>query len=64
MESVAPEATRRKRTWETTGGHQRLDGVGRSGAIFDLKKLDWINGEYLAEMEAETLVALVRPSLE
>ena len=41
-----------------------LSGVGRSGAIFDLKKLDWLNGEYLARMEAETLASLVRPSLE
>jgi glutamyl-tRNA synthetase len=41
-----------------------LEGVGRSGAIFDLKKLDWLNGEYLAELPPEKLAALVRPALE
>ena len=41
-----------------------LDGVGRSGAIFDLKKLDWLNGEYLAEMGADLLAPLARPGLE
>jgi glutamyl-tRNA synthetase len=27
-----------------------LSGCGRSGALFDLAKLDWLNGQYLAEL--------------
>ncbi len=41
-----------------------LSGVGRSGAVFDLDKLDWLNGQYLNEMEAEALVPWVRSRLE
>ncbi len=30
-----------------------LDRVHKGGAVFDLKKLDWINGEYIRKMIAE-----------
>jgi glutamyl/glutaminyl-tRNA synthetase len=40
-----------------------LDGVGRSGAIFELEKLDWLNGQYLNELNAESIVPLVKPRL-
>ena len=41
-----------------------LGGVGRSGAVFDLKKLDWLNGEILGAMSPESLEPLVRPEME
>ena len=41
-----------------------LGGCGRSGAVFDLKKLDWLNGQYLTELPPETFVALARPWIE
>jgi glutamyl-tRNA synthetase len=41
-----------------------LSGVGRSGAVFDLKKLDWINGQLLARMSLEQFRDVVRPHLE
>jgi glutamyl-tRNA synthetase len=41
-----------------------LAGVGRSGAVFDVTKLDWLNGQYLNDRSAEQLIALLRPRLE
>jgi glutamyl/glutaminyl-tRNA synthetase len=41
-----------------------LSGVGRSGAVFDLKKLDWLNGQMLARLSFEELLARLRPRLE
>ena len=41
-----------------------LSGVGRSGAIFDLKKLDWLNGQLLARMSVAEFADLVEPRLQ
>jgi glutamyl-tRNA synthetase len=41
-----------------------LSGCGKSGAVFDLKKLDWLNGQYLVERTPEAFAALARPWLE
>ena len=41
-----------------------LDGVGRSGAVFDLEKLDWLNGQYLNDLAGAAIVPLVRARLE
>jgi len=41
-----------------------LSGVGKSGAVFDLTKLEWLNGLYLNDSTAEDLVPLLRPRLE
>jgi glutamyl-tRNA synthetase len=41
-----------------------LSGVGKSGAVFDLKKLEWLNGQYLTETPAEALVPEIVPRLE
>jgi glutamyl-tRNA synthetase len=41
-----------------------LSGVGKSGAVFDLTKLEWLNGLYLNDSTAEDLVPLLRPGLE
>lgn len=40
-----------------------LGGVGRSGAVFDLQKLDWLNGEILSALPLETLQPLVEAEL-
>ena len=34
-----------------------LDRVHKGGAVFDLKKLDWVNGEYIKKMIAENVDA-------
>ncbi len=32
-----------------------LDRVQKSGAVFDIKKLDWLNGEYMKNLSAEDI---------
>jgi len=41
-----------------------LDGVGIAGAVFDTTKLEWLNGQYVAEMPAEAFAAAAREALE
>ncbi|MFH1023917.1 MAG: glutamate--tRNA ligase family protein [Planctomycetota bacterium] len=41
-----------------------LDRVNARGAQFDVKKLDWLNGEYLRKMPLDTLVEKTRPFLD
>lgn len=33
-----------------------LDQVGKKGSVFDIKKLEWVNGQYLRAMTAEQLL--------
>ncbi len=37
-----------------------LDGVGKSGAVFDAAKLEWLNGLYIAELPTEEFAAAAR----
>jgi len=41
-----------------------LGGIGKSGAVFDLEKLGWMNGVYLRQLSPERLAELARPYLE
>ena len=41
-----------------------LEKVHKSGAIFDIKKLNWINSQYIKEFNDEGLTALVLPFVE
>jgi glutamyl-tRNA synthetase len=40
-----------------------LEGITGSNAIFDVAKLDWMNGQYIARMSIEQLAAAVMPRL-
>jgi len=40
-----------------------LDGLQTSAAVFDLKKLEWMNGQHLALIAIEELERYVRPAL-
>jgi len=40
-----------------------LGKIGKSGAIFDLKKLDWMNGQYIRKMDLEKLTEMCLPYL-
>lgn len=40
-----------------------LEKVNKSGAVFDLDKLDWLNGVYIRSMKIEELFALCVPYL-
>jgi glutamyl-tRNA synthetase len=41
-----------------------LDKVQKSGAVFDIKKLDWINGQYIRKMDLEKLTKMCISYLE
>jgi glutamyl-tRNA synthetase len=41
-----------------------LEGIGKSGAVFDLEKLNWMNGVYLRQLSPDRLVEMARPFLE
>ncbi len=38
-----------------------LAGINKASAVFDEKKLEWMNGEYIARTDEDRLVGLVRP---
>lgn len=38
--------------------------INKSGAVFDLEKLEWINGEYIKSKEPKDLINLVLPFLK
>ena len=38
-----------------------LDRVQKSGAIFNLQKLEWLNGQYLKKIDTRTLSELAKP---
>ena len=44
--------------------HFTLDRVGRSAAIFDREKLDWMNGAYIRGLSLEDLARKLMPFLE
>ena len=41
-----------------------LDRVSRNPAVFDMKKLEWMNGVYLRDLEPERLTDMVIPELQ
>lgn len=41
-----------------------LEGIQKSGAIFDFQKLDWMNGEYIRKKSPTTLTDLCVPYIE
>ncbi len=38
-----------------------LSGINKASAVFDEKKLEWMNGEYIARTDVDRLVGLVKP---
>jgi len=40
-----------------------VEGIGKSGAVFDIEKLQWMNGVYLREMAPEAYAAAAKPFL-
>lgn len=40
-----------------------LERVNKAGAVFDVNKLDWMNGQYIYAMELEQLVLFLTPFL-
>ncbi len=44
--------------------HFSLERIGKSGAIFNQEKLDWMNGYYIRDMRTEELTETLIPVLE
>lgn len=44
--------------------HFTIDKVGRTAAIFDPAKLEWLNGQYIKKCGADRLAALLKPFWE
>ncbi|HHM01494.1 MAG TPA: glutamate--tRNA ligase [Caldithrix abyssi] len=42
----------------------RLEKVNKAGAVFDVDKLNWMNGQYLREMDTGPLTAFLKPFFE
>lgn len=60
----SPGENREKMTGEEMIAAFDLSAVNRAGAVFDLEKLDWLNGEYINETPEAELVEMVRTRLE
>jgi glutamyl/glutaminyl-tRNA synthetase len=41
-----------------------FDKIHKASAVFDIKKLDWMNGEYIKKLPLKKFVELARPYLE
>src|SRR5437867_3179790 len=41
-----------------------FEGIGKAGAVFDMQKLTWLNGQYILRSPFEELTRQVRPFLE
>ena len=41
-----------------------LDRVGKSGAVFNVEKLNWLNQQYVLKMPADVILVHLRPILE
>ena len=41
-----------------------LDRIGKTGAVFDLAKLSWMNSQYIKEARPETLLPLIQEALK
>jgi len=50
--------------WEEMPQRFSLDDVSRSAAIYDLKKLAWMNGHYISAASVERIVKMLEPSAQ
>jgi len=61
--SWSPEGEEEKLSLEEMGRDFDLRRVSKSPAIFDIAKLNWLNGLYIRELDAEALSAAAEPFL-
>jgi len=59
----SPGESRELFTLEELETHFSLDRVSRSGGVFDLKKLNWMNAHYIREASLDRLTRLAVPYL-
>lgn len=59
----SPGEGREKMTREEMTAAFRLEDINRKGAVFDEQKLEWLNSQYINDLPADRLAALIRPGL-
>lgn len=59
----APKDNQEKFTMEELIERFSVEGLKKSGSIFDEKKLQWLNGEYLKEFSEEEYINFIKPFL-
>src|SRR6185436_5320200 len=59
----SPGEERQRMTRDEMVGLFSFEGIGRAGAVFDLQKLLWLNGQYLSAMSGEEILPRVRAGL-
>lgn len=57
----SPDSEEEIFTMEELADQFTFDRVNKTGAVFDVKKLEWVNGHYVREMSVEDLAAAIKP---
>lgn len=57
----SPDSEEEIFTMEELAEQFSFDRVNKTGAVFDVRKLDWINGHYVREMSVEDLAKAIKP---
>ncbi len=60
----SPKDNEEKMSMETLIEHFDVDGIGKSGSIFDETKMRWLNGLYIREMSDERFMEYALPYFE
>lgn len=60
----APKDNQEKFTMEELINNFHIAGLKKSGSIFDVKKLQWLNGEYLKDLSEEEYVEFLMPYMK
>ena len=60
----SPGDDRQKMTDSELIGAFSFAGVSRAGAVFDVQKLEWLNGQYIAALPVDEFVSLTKPRLQ
>ncbi len=60
----SPGGDREVMSRDELGAAFSLEGISGGAAVFDPEKLDWFNGQYLAQLQPDDLVRYVKPLLQ
>jgi glutamyl-tRNA synthetase len=60
----SPGEGREKMTRDEMIAAFRMEDINKKGAVFDEQKLEWLNSQYINDLPAERIIALVRPELQ
>lgn len=60
----SPKDNREKMTMDELRSSFRVDGISKSGSIFDEEKMRWLNAQYIKELPPERFLELATPYFE